>query len=239
MIDTGVTTAERIIQAATDLLAAGGRMALTTRAVSAAAGVQPPAIYRQFGDMQGLLDAVTAHGFASYLREKTSREPAGDPVENLRRGWDLHVSFGLTNPALYALMYGDPRPDHVSPAAREAADMLRQLVVRVAEAGRLRVDIESAVQVINAAGTGVTLRLLAIAPEDRDLGTSVITREAIMAAVTIDPATDPGDDRTSRDQVAQRAIALQALLAKETAVLSGGERTLLMEWLDRLARKRG
>ena len=36
----------------------GGRGAVTTRAVSAAARVQPPTIYRQFGDMRGLLDAV-------------------------------------------------------------------------------------------------------------------------------------------------------------------------------------
>ena len=48
----------RILRAATELLATGGRDAVTTRAVSAAAGVQPPTIYRHFGDMQGLFEAV-------------------------------------------------------------------------------------------------------------------------------------------------------------------------------------
>ena len=40
------------------LLNDGGREAVSTRAVAAAAGVQPPTIYRQYGDMQGLLSAV-------------------------------------------------------------------------------------------------------------------------------------------------------------------------------------
>ena len=43
----------RILRAATELLATGGRSAVTTRAVSAAARVQPPTIYRHFGAMRG------------------------------------------------------------------------------------------------------------------------------------------------------------------------------------------
>ena len=99
---------DRILRAAAMLLAEGGREAVSTRAVSAAAGVQPPTIYRQFGDMQGLLDAVAADGFARYLRAKVAREGTEDPVADLRAGWDAHIDFGLANPALYALMYGDP-----------------------------------------------------------------------------------------------------------------------------------
>src|SRR3712207_1801545 len=94
---------DTIVRATTELLSAGGRDAVTTRAVSAAAGVQPPTIYRLFGDMRGLLDAVTAAGFASYLARKTAQEPSEDPVDDLRAGWDLHVAFGLENPAFYML----------------------------------------------------------------------------------------------------------------------------------------
>jgi AcrR family transcriptional regulator len=46
---------------------AGGPDAVSTWAVSAAAGVQPPVIYRLFGDKNGLLDAVASYGFESYL----------------------------------------------------------------------------------------------------------------------------------------------------------------------------
>ncbi len=74
----------------------GSHMALVppvgqvTRAVSNAAGVQPPTIYRQFGDMQGLLDAVASDRFARYVRTKIARRRVEDPVADLRAGWDPH-----------------------------------------------------------------------------------------------------------------------------------------------------
>jgi hypothetical protein len=58
------------------------------------------------GGPDGLLDAVAAHGFTSYPADKTALRPTGDPVEDLRAGWDLHVGLGLANPALYTPMYG-------------------------------------------------------------------------------------------------------------------------------------
>ncbi|MCQ0009372.1 TetR/AcrR family transcriptional regulator [Actinomadura madurae] len=103
---------DRILAATAKLLAEGGREAVSTRAVSAAAGVQAPTLYRLFGDKQGLLDAVAAEGFAAYLDSKTVQEPTGDPVDVLRAGWDLHIEFGLANPALYLVMY-EPRPGAV------------------------------------------------------------------------------------------------------------------------------
>src|SRR6266576_5944692 len=98
----------RIVRAAAQLLATGGRNAVTTRAVSAAAGVQPPTIYRHFGDMQGLFDAVARDTLAVYAQEKTARTLTNDPVEDLRRGWDLHIAFGLANPDAFALLYSAP-----------------------------------------------------------------------------------------------------------------------------------
>src|SRR5690242_14236128 len=127
---------ERIVEAATALLADGGPDAVSTRAVATAAGVQPPTIYRLFGDKQGLLDAVVAHGFAAYLATKTAREPLADPVDELRAGWDEHVGLGLANPALYRLMYSQPRS---GPAVTAAYGILAQRIHRIAEAGRLRV----------------------------------------------------------------------------------------------------
>src|SRR6478752_9301633 len=85
----------RILRAAAELLATGGRNAVTTRAVSAAAGVQPPTIYRHFGDMQGLLDVAARETLAIHLREKARLALTNDPVEDLRRGWDFFIEFGL------------------------------------------------------------------------------------------------------------------------------------------------
>ena len=222
------------MRAAADLLVDGGREAVTTRAVAAGAGVQAPTIYRQFGDMRGLLDEVASYGFSTYLRDKTMREREEDPVEDLRRGWDLHVEFGLANPTFYTLMYGDPTSGTESTAAVEAATILRDLVRRVAEAGRLRVSVERAANMIHAAGCGVTLTLIGARPADRDPALSETTREAILAAVTSDEPED-WKEQNDRDRVANRAVALKAVLPEAEKKLSSGEKTLLSEWLDRLS----
>lgn len=222
------STRERILAAATALLAEGGRDAVSTRAVSAAAGVQAPTIYRLFGDMRGLLDAVATHGFTTYLRDKAQLKSGDDPVEDLRRGWDLHIGFSLANPALYALMYGEPRPGAATPAAVAAAELLAGYVHRVAEAGRLRVAEERAVQLIHAAGGGTALMLIALPEGRRDPVLSDLAREAVIAAVTTDapgPAA-PGP--------VGAAIALRAVLP-QTSALTERERGLLGEWLDRIA----
>ena len=219
------------MRAAADLLAEGGREAVSTRAVAAAAGVQAPTIYRQFGDMRGLLDAVAGHGFSEYLRGKVAREVVEDPVEDLRHGWNLHVEFGLANPALYTLMYGDPRPGATPTAALEAEKILHGLVQRVAEAGRLRVGVERSAQMIHAAGCGVTLTLIGAGPEDRDPALSGATREAILAAVT---TAGTATGRAGGGRAANHAVALKAVLPEAEAGLTPGERIVLSEWLDRI-----
>jgi AcrR family transcriptional regulator len=227
------TPRERILRAAMGLLAEGGRDAVSTRAVSAAAGVQPPTIYRQFGDMRGLLDALVAHGFARYMDHKQSQEPADDPVEDLRRGWDIHVGFGLDHPAIYRLIHGEERPDPMPPALQAGIAMLHRRVERVAAAGRLRVAPDLAASMFHAGGIGVTLALLELPPGRRDPELSPRTREAILAAITLpgpgDAATCPGDE------IAAHAIALRALLARDPASLTAGERAVMGEWLDRIA----
>ena len=223
------------MRAAAELLAEGGREAVSTRAVAAAAGVQAPTIYRQFGDMRGLLDEVASYGFSVYLRDKTTRERAENPVEDLRRGWDLHVGFGLANPTFYALMYGDPRPGAALTAAKEAAEILHGLVSRVAEAGRLRVGVERAARMIHAAGSGVTLTLIGAEPGDRDLVFSEATREAVLAAVTTDGLDEEATEGDARGRAANRAVALKAVLPEASAGFTPGEQALLSEWLDRIA----
>lgn len=220
------------MRAAAELLTQGGRQALSTRAVSAAAGVQAPTIYRQFGDMQGLLNAVARETLAGYVRQMATQERAVDPIEDLRRGWNLHVSFGLANPAAYVLIYGDPTVMTDVPAARDDLAILHELVTRVAVAGSLRVSVPHAVRLLIAAGIGVTLSLIAVPADERDPQLSAAMREAMFAAITIAPTSDgaPGPGRVSA-----RAVALRAVLAEATGVLSLAEQHLFNEWLDRLA----
>jgi AcrR family transcriptional regulator len=239
------STRTRIVEAAAAILDAEGREAVSTRSVSMAAGVQPPAIYRLFGDMQGLLDAVASFGFGEYLAQKTSAAPEPDPVDGLRRGWDLHIGFGLSHPALYSLMYGQPGPGLASEAAAEAMTILRGLVERVAQAGRLAVDVDTAAGMIHAAGCGVALSLVAVPAGQRDPALAERTREAILTAITTHSDADSGagthSDSAHSDSAAVRhAIALKATLAARGSsaggLLTAGESVLLGEWLDRLSR---
>jgi AcrR family transcriptional regulator len=231
--EKGLDPRERMIRATVELLASGGPDAVSTRAVCAAADVQTPTIYRHFGDMQGLLDAAVSRSFENYLEVKRRRSREPDPVNDLRRGWDLHVEFGLTNPGVYALLYGEPRPDNRPAAVQEGEAILRGLIERIAAAGRLRVDVDRAVQMIHSACRGVTLNLISTPVAERDQGVSTAMREAILSALTTDasPSEDGADDLRAR-----RAVALKAVLG-ESPVLTRAETALLSDWLDRLSGK--
>jgi len=232
--ETDMNPRDRILQAATRLLTEGGREAVSTRAVSRAAGVQAPTIYRQFGDMQGLLDTVASHGFATYLASKRERETSHDPVEDLRRGWNLHIDFGVANPALYTLMYGYPRPDTPHPAAAEAQEMLCEHLRRIAEAGRLCVGVERAANMIHAAAVGVVLVLLGQGGARGDQTLAVATREAVLAAITTDPQTvSPHARPAPRSDVIRHAVALKASLSQDARPFTTAERALFSEWLSR------
>ncbi|MFD1146451.1 TetR/AcrR family transcriptional regulator [Saccharothrix hoggarensis] len=222
-------TRERIVEAAYDLLNREGREALSTRAVCAASGVQSPTIYRLFGDKRGLLDAVACHGFEAYLAGKTALAETDDPVDDLRRGWDLHVEFGTSNPALYSLIYGDARPGVESPAAERASAVLAKQVKRIAEAGRLRVSEERAAHLIHAAGCGMVFTLISLPPQDRDPDLSTLARESVIAAVTTEPSTTP-----AKTDAVTAAVTLRSVAPTVTA-LTDNERALLSDWLNRIA----
>jgi AcrR family transcriptional regulator len=215
---------DRIVQAAAALLAEGGRDAVTTRAVAARAAVQAPTIYRLFGDKSGLLDAVAEYGFTAYLERKGVPEPTRDPIEDLKAGWDLHIGFGLANPTLYPLMYGDPRSP--SPAAEAAVNVLHERIRRIAAAGRLKVSEQRAANLVQAVGEGTVLRLLAAHEPDPGLA------DAAFAAVVQAIATDA--PAVAAPGPAAAATALRASL-DEAEALTPGERRLLAEWLERLA----
>lgn len=220
-------TRERIIKAASDLLAAGGRAAVSTRAVCAAAGVQSPTLYRIFGDKEGLLDAVANSAFDTYLAGKAALAETDDPVDDLRRGWDLHVGFGVANPACYSLIYGDARPGVESPAAQRASAVLAKRVRRIAEVGRLRISENRAAHLIHAAGCGMTFTLISLPEEERDPALSVSARESVIAAVTTD-----GDGHEAKSPVSL-AVAMRAV-ALHLEMLTDNERHLLAEWMDRV-----
>jgi AcrR family transcriptional regulator len=217
----------RLVDVAARLLAERGPAAVTTRGVAQAAGVQAPTIYRLFGDKDGLLEAVAEQVMATYVTAKsaTAGSAGVDPVADLRAGWDAHIAFGLANPALFALLH-DPARAATSPAAAAGLDVLRVRVRRVAAAGRLCTGERRAVELVHAAGTGVVLTLLALAPQDRDPGLADAAWAAVAQSVLTDGPAPPAADGVAS------AVRLRAVLP-ELPALSEAERALMAEWLDR------
>jgi AcrR family transcriptional regulator len=126
---------------------------LTTRAVCDAAGVTAPTLYHHFGDKDGLVRAAVARAAEAYLAGKRALAPSGDPLVDLRRGWDAWTAFVTAHPALVALALACP--DAAPGAAAEADALLGERVAAAARAGRLAVDTDIAAAAVRAAVDGV------------------------------------------------------------------------------------
>jgi AcrR family transcriptional regulator len=220
-----------IVAAATRLLREGGSRAVTTRAVAQAASVQPPTIFRLFGDKDGLLQAVAEHVVAEYVADKAAlaAKEDGDPVEDLRTAWRTHIGFGLANPDVFMLLI-EPGRLRSSAALAAGTAVLQARVARVAAAGLLTVTQERAVGMIQAAGTGAVLALLSQAEKDRDLRLSDALIEAVLADILTTAPAPPTSDPVAV------AVTFQAALP-ELPALSDAERGLLSEWLSRSVRE--
>lgn len=227
------TRSEKVLQAAAELLRTGGVQAVSTRAVAAAAGVQPPVIYREFGGMDELLDAVTRFTLEEYLRDKRRRlsRATGDMVRNLRHMWDIHVEFGLSHPETYVLTFGQPREGKISAGAGESIALLEKIIAGIAAEGRLRMSVERATSLVHSASIGTVLTLIPIPPEKRDSRLSGIARDNALAAIITENKPAPPKSVTLTTQ----AVALrEAVLRTDSAPLTDAERNMLLEWLARL-----
>lgn len=242
MIDQGTQrdeTRSRIVDVAATMLREQGAAAVTTRAVAEGAGVQAPTIYRLFGDKDGLLEAVAEHAMTAFAAVKAdavraARDEETDPVDDLRAGWSMTIGFGLANPDLFVLL-SDPERGRRSAAARAGTALLAERIRRVAEAGRLAVPERRAVDLVHAAGTGAVLAILSAPVAERDETLADDAFEAVLRRILVadePPADGPAGSVTNA--VTSAAITLRAAVA-DLDVLTGAERVLLAEWLDRVA----
>jgi AcrR family transcriptional regulator len=224
---TGTATSDtrvRLIDAAADLIAAAPGEDFSLRAVCDAVGVKMPTLYHFFGSKQGLIDAVVERGFDLYLGEKAAMESSGDPIQDIRAGWDAHVAFGLANPGFYTLMYGKVRPGYSPAAQSRPSEILLALTTRAADAGRLVVAPDQAAAHVLVANVGVTLRQIVLASADPKLSAAV--REGTIAAIT-------GTGAQPRNPLA----AAVEIAAAHPDVLGRAETQLLVEWLTKLGER--
>jgi len=220
----------RIVDVAARLLRERGPAAVTTRGVAEGAGVQAPAIYRLFGDKDGLLDAVAEHVLATYVSSKVAIVEAAsaddvDPLDDLRAGWQMQVDFGVANPTLFRLL-SDPGRGSRSPAAQSGRQVLQARIHRLAVSGRLRVSEQRAVDLIHAAGTGTVLTILSTPPEHREPGLAEGMFEAVLRQILTDAPHQAGTGPIA-------AVVTLRAITPHLDMLSDAERQLLAEWLDR------
>ncbi|MET7370422.1 TetR/AcrR family transcriptional regulator [Streptomyces sp. NPDC005566] len=227
-----MSTRARILEVAAELVAASPDGDISTRAVCEAAKVGAPALYRHFGDKEGLLSAVVDHGFDAYLATKRERGDSTDPVEDLRNGWDSHIEFALRNPNLYRLM-NSPAMRTPPAAAFESHRILTRDLERAAEQGKLRVTPELAAQMIMSANTGVALMLVSRPATFSDDSVRTRVRDAVHAAVFTPEACAA---EPLEAEVPSTAVRLRALLNRSKGSgLSTAESVLMNEWLDRVS----
>jgi AcrR family transcriptional regulator len=217
-----VDTKTAILEAATELLVASPTGEVSTRAICERAGVGAPTLYRHFGDKDGLMSAVVDHAFERYLAGKRAATPSADPVQDLRDGWDNHVAFALEHPAPYRLMHSVAVPPA---SAKEAQRLLELVLERCAAAGRLRLPVDVAGQLVMSANVGIAL-MLVTRPELYDRDTSTRLRDAVHAAILTDTRSKPAT---------RAAVATQLAAQLPAAPLTQAESALLAEWLHRLA----
>lgn len=217
-------TRTRILEVAAKMIAADPGEDVSLRAICGEVGVKMPTLYHFFGNKQGLLEAVVERGFDLYLSEKEAHESTGDPIQDLREGWDAHVAFGIANPGFYTLMYGKIRPGYSPAAQSRPSEILRGITAKAEQQGRLVVPSEQAAAHILATNIGVTLRMIILAKEDWELSNAI--REGVLSAITGTSAVD--SQRSVIHQVLDYANARPEVLgAEETAMLSA--------WLRRLS----
>lgn len=219
-------TRSRLLEAAAALIAARPGEDVSLRAVCDAAGVKMPTLYHFFGNKEGLLDAVVTHGFDRYMEVKGAQESSGDPIQDIRDGWDAHVTFGLENPGFYALMYGQVAPGSFDPAADRPTLALTALAEEADRQGRLIVSVEQAVSHVLATNIGVTLRQIVLDAPDPEL--SAAAREATVAAIAGDVA------EVVHEGTSSEASRLLAALPEVPEGFTPAEAALLRQWLKAL-----
>ncbi|WP_309070709.1 TetR/AcrR family transcriptional regulator [Arthrobacter sp.] len=226
----------RLLRAAAELLANSAGAPVSTRQITQLAGVSAPTLYHHFGDKEGLFDAVVSAGFEEYVAGERDFAPSGQPLEDIRRMWDNHVQFGLNQPELYLVMFGNIRPESRPAIVADAEALMEEMLNKAAAAGQLSVQPREAARSILAANVGVTLMLIAEPVVDRNLDLSTMTRDAMIYAVSSDQAEQNGSGDSGRSSVVVAAIALNAALqASHSDQLSSSELKLFLEWLHRIS----
>lgn len=173
-----------LIQAAGDLLDA--RKTPSLRAVARAAGVSQAAPYRHFADKEALLAAVAQEGFAA-LAQAMGAVDADQPEQRIQRMGVAYVTFAVSHPGWFRVMFGDAvdqaRHPDCAAAAHAAFALLSDGVEAALAAGRLQGAAHDLTLVAWSLVHG--LASLMVEGQGRAAGLDPEQAEAVAARVTL------------------------------------------------------
>jgi len=102
---------EALVEAAAAIVRTKGLDALTLREVARRTGVSPAAPYRHFPDRRALVAAVAERGFERMQVAMMEGMKSAGGRAGFKQVALAYVSFGLTNPAEYRVMFGPEMAD--------------------------------------------------------------------------------------------------------------------------------
>ncbi|MBQ9056452.1 TetR/AcrR family transcriptional regulator [Rhodococcus sp. (in: high G+C Gram-positive bacteria)] len=97
---------DRLVSAATQILASCGPAAVKARSVAEAAGVSTSAVYHHIGGVPELFQVVADRGFGDLAHRFAEVTQTSDPVADLFAHALVARRFAIANPHLYDLMFG-------------------------------------------------------------------------------------------------------------------------------------
>jgi AcrR family transcriptional regulator len=141
---------ERVLDAARELLLAGGPNAVSVHAIAACVGLTPPALYKHFASRDAVLDALYAESWALFRAELEGSLRARTALGRLLRCGERYVAFGLRERPRYRLLFvaskndfergrGDPR----SAQAGKGLELLVRLIDACKAEGTLGPRLDS------------------------------------------------------------------------------------------------
>jgi AcrR family transcriptional regulator len=104
---------DALLQGAMDVMAHKGVSEFSLSEIARNVGVTPAAAYKHFADKEGLRDELAQHGFALLRAQFEAAAPhaarpkdAAQAVRRFERIGHAYVQFGLQEPALFQLIFG-------------------------------------------------------------------------------------------------------------------------------------
>ena len=153
----------RILDAARELFANESVESVTMRRIADRIEYSPTAIYFHFRDKEALLSELCDYDFRSFAHGFNEIARIADPVERLVAAGQAYISFGLTNPSHYRLMFMTPKDTEPNTIVKVdptqgAYAFLKGIVSELMATGRFRdeiTDVDLAVQIIWSAVHGL------------------------------------------------------------------------------------